>query len=415
MPSLWVTCFLVWTGDVSIHSKRGGHPTSTTAACDVAVAGFKRMWVEKNGARCSSPRAQLFAAMPPGAAAGVRRSASTATRTAFVTLLVLLVLLGAALTAVRARVLALRLQFLRDAPVPLRAVQAALRTGDIVLCSHDVHAGAYARLGRFGADAASFVTLHVGVVWVSPQLGGRACIVEAVNGTSVGPAAEWLGDVPSGVCVDCAYDELTRGAFVQGVRVVPLDRFLACYGGAVAVRHLDARVQPDAGALERVLMSWALHQPFSRCFDRKSGPRFLGAAAQLVLGTTLGLDRRVRLEDDGVLCSDVVAVLLCAAGVWTLSEAPFDGGRGSAPPWLRALNAGAPHRAIVLRHAAAAISDGDASRAARLHRGATASSMRVPQHVPVHFSSRGTPLARSLWGPEIRVCADVDSHVQEAQ
>jgi hypothetical protein len=297
-----------------------------------------------------------------------------------------------AILAARARIASLRVPAFLGAQVESQRVldghTRRLRTGDLVLCSHEVHAPRFRRiLGAAGLELASFGTLHVGVLWVHPQLG--PCVVEAVNGTAVDATSQWEPVAATTTCTDCAYDALTGAAFVRGVRVVPWDRFLACYAGTVALRQLLPDVSVDSAALERVLYAWALKQPFSRDFDTKTSARYVGGAAAILFGTTLGLADDDALDEDGVICSDVVAVLLSAAGVW-------DVGRASSPAAQqlarRALATHAPARHDILAENVASF----VFKPPFVQQ----QPLDIQEHVPRHFTSRGRWFARTFWSEE---------------
>lgn len=286
--------------------------------------------------------------------------------------------------------------------IPFRDVQKILihelprplKTGDLILSLHDAHMSTYKTFGALGQDLASFATLHAGVVWVHPVHG--PCLVQGVNGTFVGRSNLSKDEAQSALGeTDCTFDALTGKHFVFGVSIVPLERFLGCYDGTIMARLLRDGIDVNETAFEAMLEGWLLKQPFRSDF---SGSRFHACCGRAVVGHALGFDK-LQVDSGGVVCSEVVAVALAAAGLWEMlpdPKCPYEDGEAV----LKKLS---PTAAGTLQK--------NKTLAIQLYGDATLQGTdivkNIPptkkqhEHMPMDFSSKGDALARLFYGPEI--------------
>lgn len=278
---------------------------------------------------------------------------------------------------------------LRNMPcVPLHDLPRPLKTGDLLLCLHDAHMGVFKSFGSLGHDLASIATLHIGVVWNHPEHG--ACIVEGVNGSRVGRNLT--------ASTDCAFDALTQQHFQRGVRAVPIRRFLECYEGVVAARLVRDGLRVHERGFDTVMHEWLLKQPFRPDF---AGARFYACWGRVVFDHALGLDS-MQVDRGGVVCSEVVAVALAAAGLWDMQPDPaclYEDGAAAvkrlvpeAAYFFQLNKDRANADAMLLGH--------------DLLVDLPATSRKQHEHLPMHFASNGDILARAFYGPEIALAKE---------
>lgn len=322
--------------------------------------------------------------------------------------------------------------------VSLRQVAPALRSGDILVCRHNHYNSWPALSPRDGAASAFADTglMHAALVWLPPprvrsvprggshggsgsyggsggeeksdegrddaEGVGQPWVVEGWSGTWAGWTQEEDGSWRSGrgesegggemrPCSDCAWDALTGEIFVNGIRAMPLARYLRCYAGTVFLRHLRpaAAAAMDVERFDAAVLEWRRHVAF-RSDWAFTTPRHT-MTIMLTLLDSAGPTADEVVDDGGSLCSEVAAGLLRAGGLWP----PFEDGCREARA-QRLLKPFEPPPGTFERAWRAACQE-----AGGRVRKPPATSTPLPRTVPQHLTSRGHSWCRLMWGDEV--------------